>query len=253
MSEVKVALSQGGFGSGVKRKMMARGQPFKKSKAKRFPFSKSPAALRSHRPEIKTVDVNQVVHTLSTAGNVTLLNGLIEGVDANQRVGRRVNLKSIKIHMWWATSATPAAIVDTHCRYILVYDRQPNGAAPTWPDIMQNINVASATASDSMSNPNPTNFDRFLILRDGQRSYVPSTIALAPHQPAQDDSSFVKQTEQWYVKLNGLESTYIAGAGAGTIADFRTGSLYFFTLGSNAAANSVVTCTITARCRYSDT
>lgn len=252
MSELKVAMSQGGFGRGSKRKLMASGMPRKKGKAKRFPFSKSPAALTSKRPEIKTVDVNQVVLTLSTAGNSTLLNGLIEGVDANQRVGRRINMKSVKIRMWWAQGVTPAAAVDTYCRYVLVYDRQPNGAAPTWADVFTQYNVSGATDSTAMAAPNPTNFDRFVILRDGARTYSPS-VATGAAQPAQDDTSYIRQPEEWFVNLKGLEAHYIAGAGAGTIADFRTGSLYFLTLGSNSVANATTTVTITARVRYHDT
>lgn len=251
MSELKVAMSQGGFSQGTKRKLFASGMPGKRGKRKSFKLKGAPGLLRRKGPEIKTVDINQVVHSISTAGNTTLINGLVEGVDANQRVGRRINMKSVKIRMWWATGVMPAAAVDTYCRYILVYDRQPNGAAPTWADIMTNYNVTGATDSTAMAAPNPTNFDRFVILRDGCRCYAPTTTA-SVNQVAQDDTNFTKQVEEWFVNLKGLESHYIAGAGAGTIADFRTGSLYFFTLGSNTVANTTTTCTITARLRYHD-
>lgn len=250
MSEVKVALSQGGGGSGfgTKRKLMASGMPGKRNKGVR----RSPALLRRKTSEIKTVDVASVaIEPVSGAATTTLLNGCVEGVDAVNRVGRRINMKSISLRMGITITEAPTTANPTYIRYALVYDRQPNGAAPAYSDIFQNITLAGATSSDAFSFPNPTNFDRFTILRDGFRVFRPFNDGLV-NQPKQSLDNEQDAAEKWFVNLKGLEATYIAGAGAGTIADFRTGSLWFITTSNQTAANQPCQIVMSARLRFFD-
>lgn len=224
-----------------------------KSKKRKTGISRAAAASGPKRKsgEVKTVDVPSTLTTPSTTVTTNLINGITEGVDANNRVGRRINLKSIQLRMAWGNIAPTAATDPYIVRYALIYDRQPNAAAPAWADVFSDIDVAGAITSGPLAHTNPTNFDRFVVVRDGLKVFKSppaGTLGIAE----QENGNRQDSAERWFVKLQDLESHYISGAGAGTIADIRTGSLYFMTLGSNTAANAAVTITWTARLRFFD-
>lgn len=240
--------------SGFKRTLFKPATSAKRAKSRPAKFQKAAAALtRSLRAtEIKTVDVNATTTVPSTTDTINLLNGLVEGVDGNNRVGRRVNMKSLKVRMFWGNVTGAAAVIAPYViRWAIVYDRQPNAANPAWADVFSNINVAGTNDGGVVTSfPNPTNFDRFVILRDGFRNYDP--INTTPSNQLQESGNRQDSVESHFVPLKGLESHFIAGAGAGTIADFRTGALLFMTKSNVAAANAQFNVTWTARLRYHD-
>lgn len=221
---------------------------FKKQKKTAF---MSTAAIARKGHEVKTVDTNLQTTTPTNTLAAVLLNGCTEGTDAVNRIGRRINMKSVRIRMLFAQTRTIAAAVQpTFVRYALVYDRQPNGAAPAWADVFQTINASGTTESNALSHPNPTNFDRFIVMREGMRSYVPTTTSA--NEPTQEAGNKQEAVENWFVLLKDLEANYIAGAGAGTIADFRSGSLYMLFLSNVTAANQFMDCIWSARVRFRD-
>ena len=49
---------------------------------------------------------------------------------------------------------------------LVVYDKQPNGALPTYATVMQTRDNAGAASNTAFSDPNFDNKERFTILRD---------------------------------------------------------------------------------------
>ena len=95
-------------------------------------------------PEFKFQDFNFV--TGSTSGlaiapymNIWLLNGVDNGSDYNQRIGRKISVRSILINYiaYQYQSSVNTGHAMTY-RVMIIRDRQPNGVVPVVGQIFQN-------------------------------------------------------------------------------------------------------------------
>jgi len=86
---------------------------------------------------------------------VTLLNSIDQGTTSSQRVGRKVQLKSIQ--MRWAFGFDN----NFSSRLLVVYDRDCNGVTPTMADILGPAAFPRMTAPMNLANT-----DRFVVLHD---------------------------------------------------------------------------------------
>lgn len=140
----------------------------------------------SKSPEIKYVDTATNTGITQT-GTVDSLNLTAQGSDNNQRIGRKITVKNIQIKgQVAATTAdlgTAAAYPESSdtIRVAIVYDKQTNGAVPTYSQIFnagaglyapfspRNLDyidrfvvLASESLNISVSGPNGVNFERFI-------------------------------------------------------------------------------------------
>lgn len=118
--------------------------------------------------EKKTVDttgelqyaINGLSDNATAPQEMVLINGVASGTNVNQRVGRRIVMKSIYIRGYIFTGTTPLSFP---VRTMLVLDKQANGAAPT----MQQILGSFASAQADIDAPNNLdNRERFKIMMD---------------------------------------------------------------------------------------
>lgn len=109
------------------------------------------------RDELKFVDTTISITPFTLVGAISLLNGVTQGTDFNNRIGRSVNMKSL-LFRFTVEKATGANSDGATARVILFYDAQTNGAAPVVTDVL-------ATA-DHLAPMNLNNRDRFKILAD---------------------------------------------------------------------------------------
>jgi len=144
---------------------------------------------------------------------ITELNDIQQGATVYQRIGVKVLMRSIRLRGTLQASAITALC---HVRLAVIYDRQPNGAAPAIGDIYVDCNGAGGTSLSSSINI--TNKNRFTVLRD----------QLIPMDPAQE---LTKEVD-WFIPCR-LQSEYKA-SGA-TIGDISTGSLILVAGAINAA------------------
>lgn len=127
----------------------------------------------------------------------SLINGLVPGTDASQRIGRQIEIKRILLRL----------VATTTCRFVLVLDTQANGATPAITDIFQ---------SDAYeSEINFSNRDRFHVIYD---------VCI----PINGDLHLEDEIECALV-------TFYNGGSAGTVADIATGALYWMTNNSTTA------------------
>lgn len=165
---------------------------------------------------------------ITTTGVVVPVNLIAAGTDYDARIGRKVILKSFQIR---AIFGLENASVPSGVRYLLVYDKQTNGALPAITDI---LNTASAqNPVTAMLNLN--NRDRFVILWD---------------KIFQLNTSFsIFQHFKKYKKLR--HETVYSGTTA-TIGSIITGGLYVVTIGSVPAGITDVDNGMTMRVRFVD-
>lgn len=102
----------------------------------------------------------------SSNGVLYGLNFIAEGIESNQRIGKSVTHSYLELDIQFqvATQAIQAAQVGAAfpVRYSIVFDRQPNGAAPAFTDIYDNATITNLTQTYRNVSKFP---DRFLVLK----------------------------------------------------------------------------------------
>lgn len=200
---------------------------------------------RPNAVERKVNDVNIATYNINTTGSVTLLANPAVGANFNDRIGRKITLRSLflrgKLYIQNSAGTPPANQFSPSqlARCIIVYDCQPNGVALTLAELL--------VTADSTAQLNLDNRDRFKILWD-------KVWTLGPLQT--DASSFIQAVDRAnypikkYKKLN-LDMIFNGGS-TGTVADITTGALYMVWIGDLGVGTTDCVFRGTTRVRYSD-
>nr|QTE03379.1 MAG: capsid protein [Grus japonensis CRESS-DNA-virus sp.] len=166
--------------------------------------------------ELKYFDVytGGVTNVTATTWNFVLLNGIAQGTDNIQRIGKKIMMKSLLFNGNFYNSFGTSLSAPGGClgRFVIVYDLQANGGAlPSGTDVFKLNTVHSALNLD--------NRERFRIITDFRKqvgAFKTDSSGLTTGSP---------QNAYWskYRKLN--HETIYKGTG-GTSADITTGALY---------------------------
>lgn len=180
--------------------------------------------LQAAGPAVYPLVSNDVTNT-----NVIGLNLLAQGTDFTNRIGRKVNVRSIQLTMRIAQGTTPSDVV---VRFMVVYDSQPNGAVPAISDILDTV----AGPVNSFNNLN-------------NRARFKTMLSFSTRL---DDQSFGTRDIRKYKACN-LPVIYNAsGAGVATV---NTGAIWFFGVSTNVSGATAPNLPLTqalARIRFSD-
>lgn len=210
-----------------------------------------PADLTALRAEVKALDTVGGTFAINTTGTILPLNLIRAGASFFNRIGRRVELKSLMIK----TNIVPlrTAAVQDYLRMAIIYDRQTNGANPTLQDIFQTTDQAGANTLSVFSDINLNNRDRFHIFFD-KRIVLPSLnvaagviTQLGPADPIQPWVNVFK-----FIKLKGEVTQFKADSAPAVVGDIATGGLFFVSYGSQAAAAEGWQGNVETRLRYND-
>lgn len=215
-------------------------------KYRKFPARPTPTARVYGRPgftEVKSFDQVVAIPAVSlpvaagVAGaepgvaftGMTEVNCVPQGATVANRIGNKIVIKSISARMIFQATAGGSSV---SFRWMLIYDKQPNGAFPALADILFDQPGAVVTALSSI---NIANKSRFVMIRDQFDKVDIGTGEMLPV------TAYCKG--RWETEF---------GANAGTIADFRTGSLLFlaFVITSPIPAAQMGACQF--RIRYFD-
>jgi len=186
--------------------------------------------------ELNFLDTPLAATVIDTTGAITLLNGMVQGTSASQRIGRKISIKSIQLRLQHGMGSTG---LSTMCRVAIVLDLQSNGAAPAWLDVFDNS--TSLSAPHTMRNI--SNAGRFKVLWSHFFTLTGSNAS-----GLSTDDTFIN--DEWYKRCD-IPVNYNAGV-AGTVGDIQTGGLFYMTLGSTAAGTAAASTTGTIRIRYAD-
>lgn len=199
--------------------------------------------------EKKFADINPASYGVNTNGSITLLCIPVLGSDFNQRIGRKIVMKSVYIRGimgaeaaitgWTPPLASPAFLA----RMIILIDWQPNGAVPTIADIL-----VTASANSQL---NANNRDRFKILKDKVYAIGNMDIDTTATQTWAICGGQTVKAIKVYKKIN-IETIFNATNG-GTIADINSGALYMVWIGTTAAGTDTDgIANLSTRVRYID-
>jgi len=184
----------------------------------------------SRMGELKFVDTS--FSSDPPAGSVaftaaTLLNGLVPGSTASQRIGRKVTIKSMLIR--YQNKLAPTSVGGSPVRILIVYDKQANTNTAGITDIL---------LTDSANSPNNlSNRDRFVTLCD----HISAPVSV--------ENDF-QVADIIYKPLN-LETMFNEG-NAGTIGDITTGSILMFVAQFGGITVASPDFSASCRIRYSD-
>lgn len=202
------------------------------------PYGSSIPRSLSTGSELKVIDLAGLNLALTTTGTVTLINGVATGTDINNRVGRKIIMKSLIFNVNNFPVATTAnALQGIMLRHIIVYDTQPNsaGTVPAVTDILE-----SAT---TLAPLNLNNRDRFRVIYD-KRSQIGSFFINATPNLVGGSPQNVFWSK--YRKLN--HEVIFSGTGA-TVANISSGAMYILFIGD---FNSVAQTDFYTRIRFTD-
>lgn len=223
----------------IKRKY----QPKKTIYTKKKPKGITTKYAAKKKREIKTLDVtipdnypgggNYISDTLSgfvfntrpqCIQNVVLVN---QGAGISQRIGNKIALKSLRIRMSLEvtdkTGQPPQG-----ARFMVVYDRQPNGVYPTVNQVVANITTGNSTTNGNwLSSVNPNYYDRYIVLCD-KMFIIGNNVNGSVGTWVTTKEAFMIDE---YIKLKGLETQFKLSSNGSPIADISTGALYIIGYG----------------------
>lgn len=189
---------------------------------------------RRGRDELKTNDVTQAQTDVPAAGAFTLLSGVAQGDDFNERVGRKIIIKSLLIRIAFSSVADTSAPIGDTIRMLVFQDLQTNGAAPGLTDVLSGI--------EPFDPMNLNNRERFRVLIDKMVSLPANAYAAG----ALSTGSPTPKSMKLYKKLNTQQ--VFSGTG-NTVASIATGSIYMLLLANN---DNVSTSQFSTRIRFLD-
>lgn len=190
------------------------------------------AKMVANAKETGFVDVAAAAYAFDTTGSIVLLNTVAQGTSVNQRVGKKIMLKSVQCHGQVLNSST--AVTNDIC-ILIVYDKRPVGALPAITDILNTANSSSFN--------NDANSGRFRILKRWDMVLVGNTTTPQTGREAEE--------ADFYLNLRDLPTTFKA-AGTGAIGDQEEGSLILVTVGSVAAGTAAAAASLGFRLRFVD-
>lgn len=190
---------------------------------------------------------------LTTNTNVFLLNGVQEGAGFYNRIGRKIVMKSLEMTGFLGPSGNATTGPD-YIRWAIVYDRQPSGAAlPSYDTIFKDYDQNSTAYVTNMSNINPDNRERFIVLRDFQSQMpVQTAVGTNPGAMAVSILDNKKNLLKEFIKLRDLETHYGVNAIPLVIASITTGSLLLVTQGEETLGTQGWSLHAKFRLRYTD-
>lgn len=219
--------------------------------------------------ETKAIDLPNTGATLS--GNITIASGnptsksltlVQEGSGFWNRIGRKVCMKSLQLTGWINFLAGGASANQELIRYIIFYDKQPNGVAATWNQIVQAYDNAGTATNLVTDGINLDNRDRFVILRDRKVMYTSysdgsgqpgilstqlgvSVGSIGTKGVGSDGGMFVSE----FIKLPNYEAQFNGTANPATVAQISTGNLGIVFAGNVGNQYSLIA---SARLRFTD-
>jgi len=194
----------------------------------------------------KSVDVLVTTSPLDSTGLITPLNLLKQGPDLPNLLGTKALNTSIEMD-WSLVSLRQNTSIE-YGRIMIVYDKQSNGAIPTIPDVLLDVDLTSTSGTDPFSGVNLASRNRFIVIRD-IRLMLPlinTTATTALVFPTDKDML----GGHIFRKIS-LETIYKVNAG-GAIADIESGTIFLLTLVNVAAGSEGWSFRYTTSIRYED-
>lgn len=154
-------------------------------------------------PEKKYLDLSASGQLVGSTPTITLLNGMIQGSTAGQRIGQTITMLSSFVQFDIVIAAT--VLTGSVFRMMIIYDKQSDGGTPASSDIL--------SSGTNLESPlNIANSHRFKVLSDKRYNLAING----------SNAQIIKRN---YIKIPSYTTQYNSG-NAGTVADIQSGSLF---------------------------
>jgi len=186
-----------------------------------------------------TADPTNATLAFNTTGNVVCVNLIQVGSSMFNRIGRKVEMRSIRLTGKVNTAAvTRATLSPDHARIMIIYDRQTNGANPAITDFLQDTDQAGTNTTDSFSGLNMNNRERFVTILD-KKFILPQATATAGvlTNVFPNDINIPVRVDE-FRKLRGLTTHFRADSNPAVIGDIATGGLFIISLSEEQASGT---------------
>lgn len=180
------------------------------------------------RAELKFVDTTSQNVALTTTWAGVLVNGIAQGSDFNQRIGRKSTMKSVLFNgnCFNISGASLVSINGAYCRFVIIYDTQPNsGTIPTGTDIF--------VANDPNTALNLNNRDRFQVLMDVRKQVSAFTFSAATALTAGNPAN------SYWKKFKKCNKETVFSGTAATLGSISTGAIYLFVIADAASSAAI--------------
>jgi len=165
---------------------------------------------------------------------LTELNCIRQGSTFYNRIGSKLQIQSVRVSFDLTTTSAASAFAYT-ARYILIYDRQPNGAFPAIADIL-GINDSGVSAAQPYASINIANRSRFSVIRDKVVEFDTA-------------KNIISHVDEFCPFKCDVEYK----ANAGNIGDISTGAIYLLCFnGGGLGSPTPIISNIISRIRYLD-
>jgi len=199
-----------------------------------------------------------IVETLNTNDSTVCLNLVQAGAGSWNRVGRKIQLQSIRIRgvLQWLLDqqTTTQNYIGNVVRMVVIWDKQPSDG--TLPAFDQVFGVTGQDGSETTTYLNPVrydNMDRFSVLRDCVYNFEPPMYNAGG---GTINAVIVRKNFDEFIQLKGRETVFSANTSPMTTAGLSTGGLYvIFRVQSDTTSTNQVFVDLTnsfARLRYID-
>jgi len=202
------------------------------------------------------ISLAPVIATTSTNASSFVLNLVQAGTGSWNRVGRKIQVKSVRLVGTYEFNFTPTfatgAGTANGVRCVVVWDKQPSGGAiPTFETIF-GITAQDGTEScpDTTCPPRYDNMDRFKVVFDQFTEHDPLFVTSTGTAPS---TALPKHFDYFIPLQKKCGETVFSGQSAPmTIADISTGALYVYFRSQWNQASTTVEVDGIARLRYLD-
>lgn len=199
--------------------------------------------LTAPAPEMKHFDTALAATTINTSGLVTSasINLIPRGTSADERIGRQVTVRKIMVRgsIELRAQEDPAQTANKF-RVVLYLDKQANGTAATWLDVMQSADIDSFRELE--------NNKRFRILHD--KFHTLNVGGGGQNSAGTKTWAEVYRHVEMYVDCNiKLE---FGDTATPTIADMRSGNIGIMVIAREPQTTNTPRIEYITRLRYTD-
>lgn len=200
------------------------------------------------------ISYTNVVATTTTNANIILVNPVQQGAGSWNRVGKKIQMKSLRVKGTVSFRITPNAVTGNiafpDLRMVVIYDKGVSqGAIPNFDTIFGYTDGAGTEASIVQAPLRYDNMERFIVLRDCVYDGNPGAIITGGTTNLVTQSINVDE----YIKMKGLDTVFASTSNPITTGDITNGALYVVFRATAAIASEEATDFAgVARLRYYD-
>lgn len=207
-----------------------RGTPFKKRPLYRaYPQRRTQTITRRQVGELKGMDTFMEAAAMAADVNTNdtawTLNLIQQGAGSWNRVGRKVQLNSLRVRGWikkWHKAGRAFDAFDP-VRIVVVFDKQPSGTTiPNWSTVFGQTTQDGSETSTTASSLRYDNTDRFHVLKD---TVIQDPTKTQPWQSK--DQSWCEYFDM-FIGLKGKHTVFSGQSDPMTNADISSGAVYVY-------------------------